>query len=77
MFFVLLTVGFCEMKMDPLLSTFTLIESCSLTFMNSRIPLMNKIYFTISESDTYSASVELVVTIGCCLDDHVNMFEFT
>ena len=77
MFLVLLTVGFLEMKIPPLLSTFTLMGSCSLVFINSSITLMNRISFIMSESDMYSSSVELVVKIGFCLDDHDTSFSFT
>ena len=45
--------------------------------MNSRITFMNRIYFTMYDSDKYSDSVELVVKIGFCLEDHDKRFEFT
>lgn len=75
MFLVLFTVGFFEIKISTLLSTWNLIGNLNLIFKNTRIPLINKISLIIYDSYTYSASVELVVTIGCCFEDHDTRFE--
>ena len=76
MFLVILTVVFCEINIDPLLSMLNLIVRCNLTFKNYKIPLMNRISLIISDNETYSDSVELVSTIGCCLDYQATKFEF-
>ena len=76
MFLVLLTVVFCDMNIAHLLSTLTLIGSFNFTFKNSKIPFMNKISLIISDKDTYSDSLDLVVTISRCLDEQDTKFSF-